>query len=155
MKAVLSLVDVAEKVQELLCLVAASACPERKGGYLCIMEESVSVPLILARVGEIASDGKSAKYFGLAGEKAKRLWLIHAHSSSWQSRDEKSEQYGGAIRVNGWIFSFSGLTESADEALSLALAYVLGLAEKSEISKIGRISSNPHLEQILELVKTN
>jgi hypothetical protein len=147
-----SLADISENAQEIFILTANLACPERKGGYFCILEENFSTPLIIARVGVIEAEGEASKYFGFVQEKARRLWVAHSHRSSWQSRNVEENKFGGAVRVGGLIISFSGLTESADEIISLGLAYVLGVADKSDIFAISKISANPHMEKLWNII---
>ncbi len=91
-----------------------------KGGYLCVASLDGYILGILG-LGKI-SKLKADKYFGLCQEKAKRLAANPDHLSSWQTRDESKNQFGGAIRTNYVILSFSGFPELLDEAYVLHLA---------------------------------
>jgi len=64
-----------------------------------------------------------------AREKSRRLAIRFRENgeyASWQSRDDMSGQYGGAVvlPVGGteYIFSVCGLTEEADEAVAMLIA---------------------------------
>ena len=103
--------------------------------------------------GEIPEE-KRQKYFELSQEKATRLFsqvnmhLPDGHTSSFQSRNEENEQYGGAIYVNChstvFILSFSGMPELIDEAMMLVLA-----------DKLSRNSINKSLRVPIEACERN
>jgi hypothetical protein len=97
----------------------------RSGGYFCLATNA-GHPLLLMLVGTIPEE-KAQKYLSFAQEKARRLGFFKDHSSSWQTRSDVNEMYGGAVRLGttlagSFIFSFSGLPEMWDEVLSLAIA---------------------------------
>jgi hypothetical protein len=113
-----------EELKELTNL-AGDRLEGRRGGYFCLADNS-GRPLLVIPVGEIAEE-KSERYLRFAQEKAHRLGFFRSNSSSWQTRAEKNEMYGGAVRIGtplagSFIFSFSGLPEKWDEVLSLAIA---------------------------------
>lgn len=87
----------------------------RPGGFFCLATET-GEPLLVALIGQIPP-AKWAKYFSLSMEKARRLAIYPKHATSFESRDEEREMYGGAVRVGSAIYSFSGLPELHDEAL--------------------------------------
>ena len=95
-----------------------SSKTDSRGGYLCVADLTSGFPLLIQLIGSARLD-KMSKYFELCQEKALRLAQNPKHMTSWESRDETQNMYGGAIRQAEKIISFSGLTEEADEALSL------------------------------------
>jgi hypothetical protein len=145
--------EVVENAPIILEQTTCLMCPERTtGGYLCVLEEESGVPVLVLKVGMVP-DEKKKKYFEFAQEKANRLWLTHSHFLSSQSRDESQNRFGGAIRTKDYIFSFSGLTEVADEAFSLALAVFLKQLEIDEAIALGSISQNLPIRELLQLIK--
>ena len=138
--------EVLEKTELVFAYIKTTVCPERTGGYLCVLEEESGIPALIMKIGFVPAD-KKKKYFEFAQEKAGRLWVTHSHQLSFQSRDEKSNRYGGAIRARNFIFSFSGFTEEADEALCLILAVLLNQLEKSEALALAKISRNSYVEK--------
>src|SRR3989338_4641417 len=99
------------------------------------------IPFIGLRMGE-GMPGRFEVWKGYAMEKAKRLGRLPEHFSSWQSRDEAMNQFGGAIRVMGGILSFSGLAEHYDEMAMLISARELDLVGDGYDDKIIAISDN-------------
>jgi hypothetical protein len=70
------------------------------------------------------------------------------HVSSWESRDPGHDRWGGAIRIEDLIFSFSGLPELADEALMLGVGLMYGRRENASfedlLAEIATHSVNPY-----------
>lgn len=130
----------------------------KEGGFLCIYLNEVTPKggnvLVKFPVGEISS-AKALDYSYFSQEKAirlNRLNFLHGHLSSYESRIEKAEKYGGAIVADKYILSFSGLPEKCDEALMLWLAFHLGLLTIEECDHIARLNNNTTYEQIRELI---
>lgn len=123
----------------------------RFGGYLCVFRRILGLPngeiryeeapFLIIRVGN-PSEGKWEKYLRFAIEKAVRLISHPDHISSWQSRNEDAEQYGGAIRTPDYVLAFSGHTEKADEAILAMGAFEEGLLAGETVQEIGDLSSN-------------
>ena len=124
---------------------ASRMCGEngKKGGCLCVTDYEGNLHLVTI-IGEVSDKGKLRKYWGMCQEKANRLVSRASHESSWQSRDESSQQYGGAIRAREFILSFSGLPELWNEACMLALAYKVHnrLISKESLQRIQMINHN-------------
>ncbi|HMP67349.1 MAG TPA: hypothetical protein PKA60_01195 [Candidatus Paceibacterota bacterium] len=120
-------------------------------GYLTIMDTATTngTVMLISQIG-ICPPDKWEKYFRFSQEKAARLQLKRHDISSWQSRNEVLDQYGGAIRTTpGWlILSFSGLPELADEALMLYLAVQLGWMPIGEAMSIASISNNNYFQKL-------
>ena len=116
------------------------------GGYLCIASRDDGMPILIAQIRQCPM-GKAQRYFQFSQEKAERLYEMnarHGHVSSWQSRDEKAEKYGGAIVAGEFIFSFSGLPEKADEFFAIKLARMsktIGEGKK-DAAYIAKLSQN-------------
>ncbi len=101
------------------------------------------------------------KYFELSQEKATRLFsqvnmhLPNGHTSSFESRNEEEDKYGGAIysdcHHHQHIFSFSGMPELIDEAMMLVLAKKLAQDTGSAIvTKIEALERNPYWKELYE-----
>ncbi len=115
----------------------------KRGGYFCLVEwgPDCSATICSVRIGA-PSNGTALRYEQFAREKAWRLVANHGHMSSWQTRDEMAEKYGGAIRAGKYILSFSGLPEIEDERAMLSVAVRLGLIPELQAAAIARTSSN-------------
>lgn len=125
------------------------------GGYMCVYVGVVpglgrldvdEPPYAIFRVGAISSSDM-CPYYELSQEKALRLMrgVVNDgtnHVSSWQSRRPENNQWGGAVRDEDTILSFSGLTEHADEALTLLVAMENGLMSPEAAEKIAQMSDN-------------
>lgn len=128
--------------------------PKRMGCFISLLEKG-HVPrfLLTAELGSCEPGSKSVKYFGLSQEKPVRT-LAHGHFSSWQSRNEKKEQYGGAIiappdslalPIGKIIFTgISGLPELADEAVSSVINLQFHWLTIGDINRIIAINGNPY-----------
>jgi hypothetical protein len=64
------------------------------------------------------------------------------HVSSWQSCNIADNQYGGAVLAKTHIISVAGLSQLGDEAISLAIAFKLGLISLKKTLEIAGISGN-------------
>ncbi|MBI2013324.1 MAG: hypothetical protein HYS87_00600 [Candidatus Colwellbacteria bacterium] len=125
----------------------------RSGGYFCLRPLGLEcAPVVVSQIGTITDPVKARKYFELAQEKANRLDAhikTMGHKSSWQSRDPAKNQWGGAIFANGWIFSFSGLPELADEAAMVLVAMRFGFLNPRQVAEITAKSLNPFVDLVL------
>lgn len=98
------------------------------GGYIYICNPNGNM-VAHVMIGTPPSE-KAGEYEKLSKEKARRLRSYVDHTLSWESRDTKANQYGGAIRLpNKFIISFSGFPEMIDQAFCLALAVRFNLIE--------------------------
>jgi len=93
----------------------------RGGGYFCLADGVTGFPLLIFPIG-IMPEEKVVKYLAFCQEKAKRLAKHSDHMSSWESRNPDENQWGGAIKIEDLIYSFSGLPELGDEAAMLGCA---------------------------------
>jgi len=93
---------------------------DRTGGYYCLADKVTGAPLLIAAFGTIPTD-EAAKYLRLSQEKPWRLAQNPDHILSWQSRDPKVGKWGGAVRWQDALSSFSGFPEGLDEAINLIL----------------------------------
>ncbi|HEY4490253.1 MAG TPA: hypothetical protein VJC12_03300 [Candidatus Paceibacterota bacterium] len=143
------IIEVAPDFLEIVFKEAKVVMPEKirrpqAGGFLSIWEdrEKERLPpklLLMVPIGDVPADSKSGEF---TQEKARRLASHPPHVSSWQSRDLDREMYGGAIRAENLIFSFSGIPEEGDEILVLGIALKLGLISNEEAEEIMAISHN-------------
>lgn len=118
-------------------------CPERTGGYFCLAYKSSGLPALVAEIGEV-NEEKKRKYYTFAKEKAFRLSITHTLETSWQSRNEAEDKWGGAVRCGKWIFSFSGFPELLDEAMMLVLGVRSRTINMEKAQKMANISQNPY-----------
>ncbi len=122
-------------------LVSACGLDDEKGGYLCVADAKTGTPLLVALIGEKSVETRARTY---AEEKCARLATCPSHVSSWQSRDELFQRYGGAIRAGEILISFSGLPEHLDEMLAVSVAIELQKISTVEAVEILKTSDNPH-----------
>ena len=130
---------------------ALPAEDRRGGGWFCIREERDQAPLVIVRVGGQPLE-KSNASMRRCQEKAASLQSRSGDVSSYQSRNESQDQWGGAIRWDQYILSFSGLPEKADEVLMIMLAQMeewadAGIKRLSHLqaAEILRASENPYM----------
>lgn len=126
----------------------------KNGGYLCIADQKGQAIAVFL-VGKIPEEKKRLKYRALCEEKARRLAEHPEHISSWQSRDTINDQWGGAIKTGAFIFSFSGLPELWDEAIVLALTYLLvpRFVPWRDWELIVEISANPYAKGLVTAIE--
>jgi hypothetical protein len=139
-----------------------SSIPGRENdrrGYLTLMDGISGEIIFTVPFGEIPKD-KDEKYFKFSQEKAERLFsqvnmhLPSNHTSSFQSRNEEEEKYGGAIyfefHTTVIILSFSGMPELVDEAMMLVLGdKIKRYIQKPLRKKIEACDRNPYFEKLL------
>ena len=113
----------------------------KEGAALDFTHKDQLVKLLLRSTFELSSQ-----------EKARRLFAnqLQHGISSWQTRDLKLDQFGGAIRIfitigednhtERLILSFSGLPEIGDEAVMLCTAIERFGLQFSAAKKIAGIS---------------
>ena len=113
---------------------------------------------------------KSVRYFRLSQEKTHRVfahWLRDPNEalSSYQTRNKEKDMWGGAVLfphyLNGeleGIVSFSGLSELADEAVSLALGiHVLNFPcdYKDLARRVVEASNNQVYREMSQILEKN
>lgn len=101
----------------------------------------IGPPAIFRLIGRVAP-GKHGLAKRRAREKPRRLSRHPEHFSSFQSRNERRDWWGGAIATHTCYLSFSGLPELCDEALVLIVARLLGLLTNKQARRIASISKN-------------
>ncbi|KKP89096.1 MAG: hypothetical protein UR94_C0043G0007 [Parcubacteria group bacterium GW2011_GWA2_36_10] len=120
-----------------------------RGGFLCIADAFTGLPWLIFNIGEVEED-RWEKCLAYCQEKARRLAEHPNHLASAESRDEDKGQWGGAIRADGIIISFSGLPEMLDECLCLELAFYLDRLNFDDVITITQRSGNGKFD--LELI---
>jgi hypothetical protein len=138
------IIELAEKAMEEL----AKLGEQKSSGYLTVFDAAGGGEIILiSRIG-ICPPEKAKKYLTLSLEKSGRLFSQPLHYASFQSRNPAEDKWGGAITAGSIIISFSGLSEMADEALSVYVAWNMGLIDNKMVSFFTAISDNKYLQQI-------
>ena len=131
---------------------------DSRRGYLTLMNGVTGEIVFTVPFGEIPEE-KIEKYFELSQEKANRLFthvnmhLPNGHTTSFESRNEGEQKYGGAVFLNGRqssvILSFSGMTELIDEAMMLVLADQLAInIHLKGITRIEACKRNPYWKSL-------
>ncbi|MDO8444059.1 MAG: hypothetical protein Q7S80_00965 [bacterium] len=151
--------DVRRAAAEAVAKVIEVACAQGlleaddTGGYFCLKmlgaEGFLVKPMLVGHV----INGKDDRYIELCQEKATRLEARHESNgdvTSWQSRDPESDRWGGAIlgpdgHDRQYAFSFSGLPDLCDEAVTLLTAVKVGHLSGEEALEIGDVSGSSNI----------
>lgn len=135
----------------LLPLLAAHGILEVRGFFFLGYLPTINLPPIaVRRVGKVPV-GKEKRYWKLFQEKPRRMVEHPGHISSWQSRDEDVDHWGGAVAADlePLAASFSGIPdELADEALAACVMNELGWMSHGRVQEIMRTSNNPYLRKL-------
>ena len=124
----------------------------RTGGFLCVAEPNGKI-LLVCQIGEVVDPADAARYLVFCQEKATRLALNPESISSWQTRNEADNKYGGAVRgPDGRIFSFSGLSEHLDEVLAMKVAFLDKHPRRR--ADIASVSGNPFLPEFFMFLQS-
>lgn len=145
----LDLDEVRREVEKAVTEVIERTKPEgRSGGYFCLMDHNTGeVDLGPVLIGQV-TNGKDEKYKAFCQEKAHRLSVLmdwgrfDPAATSWQSRNERKQRWGGAISTGDHIFSFSGLPEEGDEAAMIIAAVRAGQLSFEEARSYAGTSNN-------------
>lgn len=117
---------------------------KRNGGVLIVTRAgpNQSIPVLMITIGSTSEDMRTiCQRWAL--EKIISLDEHPEHVSSWLVRNPEKNRWGGAIRTNNYLFSFSGLEEDEDEVLMVLVAIKLGFITEAEaIEKILRPSGS-------------
>lgn len=141
--------DVAERViTAAIRLILASGVQDKEGGYFAMFDIARGNLELLASIRYNPQDKVEGRQ-RVSQEKCARI-LANGHFTSYESRKPAAGQWGGAVRGEGYIFSFSGLPELWDEAAMFVLAIKLGQLRKSEVLRQISEERNPHLRPLLE-----
>ncbi len=139
-----------ETIDEVLSLFDdAAGCDgrARTGGCLTVIGNGEPHPLIIP-IGEVSDMDRQINYWTNSREKAVRLAANPKDISCWTTRDAKNKKYGGGVRaLDGSIYTFSGLSEHWDEAISVVVANIVtpGSMTIEHVRKIAKISENPRI----------
>jgi hypothetical protein len=137
--------DQYDSLRDLLHIAKAIAAKHgetpRSGGYFCAARADDGSPFHLSRWG-LVPPSHDEKYRAYVLEKPRRLALHPTHVASSQSRNEKRNEYGGAIRTNQHLLSFSGLPELIDEPMMLAFGVKVGSLTLDEAMLIAEVTGN-------------
>ncbi len=118
---------------------------ERRGGYLCIVQKSTGLFLLLALVGVIEDLKFARNCCQIARLKTAMLLIDPSRLSTHAMRNPHLGFYGGAISLPDvdLDIAFSGSDEFGDEALVTALATKFNWLKVETASRIMSLSSNP------------
>ncbi|MEK7648959.1 MAG: hypothetical protein AAB400_03510 [Patescibacteria group bacterium] len=126
--------------------------PSRAGGFVSLFDFFDPAPHLILKVGsfEQSEPGRGEACFNYSQEKGRRLQQYPDHVSSFQSRNPDEKKWGGAVRGNRVILSFSGLPEILDELAMVRAGLELGLfPDYDRIRKIADASDNAMIRDIL------
>ena len=91
-------------------------------GCLCIASATGQIEMVM-EIGNDANPDSAIFNLRTSQDTARRLAFNPSHMSSWQSRNIACGNFGGAVRdAFGTIYSFSGLSEEINEAVSIKIA---------------------------------
>lgn len=144
---------ICEMVGQVIGLVTKSLIdPTRTGGYFCLLDLQTGAILITTIIGSVHPD-KAQKYKQFAEEKAIRLYHFYRfacdscvpHISSYQSKNESEDKWGGSVLGNRYIYSFSGFPQIIDEIAMLATALELNDMPRDRAEEIMRLSASQPL----------
>ncbi len=124
------------------------------GFYLTVYElETPEAPVLVRRVGDVRSI-KRRKYCQFSIEKPARLidHIDDGHRSSWESRNEDDDQWGGAALGKTLAIGISGLKELEDEAISLCLLTAVRDLDEAAAQQIAFTSDNPTYMRLLTAI---
>jgi len=155
---------IAEAVLARFLALPENPKPEKKGGYLAVLDclDSGWVKMLFVNELGYCEPERANAYLGYCQEKARRLVglrLEAGHISAWQSRSTYKEAYGGAIVApaggagysdgKDLVVAFSGLTEHGDEALVLVIWMIFRWITLTEARQIVEISENKLFEPLM------
>jgi len=122
---------------------------ENNYGYFTLRDGLTGQVLLMRQIGTCPLD-RVDKCFQLSIEKGERLYKGSKEGfvSSWQTRDIKSIQRGGAIYFPHLILSFAGVPELGDEAIVLSVAMQMEWLSFEEAEHIALISKNNFFYQL-------
>lgn len=130
-------------------LKATALCDELRskgyaiGGYICIATLE-GEPLFVCGIGE-RDEQKLGRYFQLCLEKASRLAKHPQCELSYLCRDSSQNRWGGAVRTERYIISFSGLPERLDEFYACLVGWSLeGGLTREEVDRLLALCDNPY-----------
>jgi hypothetical protein len=130
--------------------------PNRKGGFLCIFNNRDGELWAGPEAIGFPAKEEIKQYKLFSKEKGERLFKNLRSTltySSFQSRDESKNKFGGAILANNLIVSFSGVTELGDEAICLVLALYFGWMTELNAEIIAHLSNNQCFAQLQKSAK--
>lgn len=131
--------------------------PGQECGVMCIADSTTGLPIFVCIYGFTTRTPELDECIAFAQEKAARLASRPSDWSSWQSRDMTTDpkQYGGAIRVNRLILSFSGFKEEQDEAAMLVLALNTELIDRGIAARFVEMSNNEYFRKLQDACGKN
>lgn len=149
---IVKFLQVAGGILQVFLKLPGNPKPERKGCYIGLFYKPEARFLTVSQLGDFSEPDFARRCYGYCQEKALRLAAHIGHISSWQSRSEEAEKYGGAITAPTYslslpvgkdlILSVSGLPEYGNEALVLTLGVNYHWLNIGDVDEIIAISQN-------------
>ena len=151
----------AEVLVDLSTRIDSNPDRSKRGGVLTLVPNEFAI-VITMNIGTVGDPAELATYFAFSREKAFRTYADFLRDpfhtvSSWQTRQEDINRYGGAVlfrrgRISSPvdIISFSGLNEHVDEAISLIIGKEMRLASEDHIGRVIDISKNLVYRELYE-----
>jgi hypothetical protein len=118
----------------------------RFGGYVSVTNLSGSL-LLCCAIGDFSVE-KRADYIAFSQEKAVRLAANASHSLSSQSREPDLMKFGGAVKGENIIVSFSGCPEEVDELISVLVLRELDELTREKAKELLALSGNSYAETV-------
>ena len=114
----------------------------RAGCYICVADYYSGFPELIFRVGNPTPE-KLFECWLFSQEKGLRT-AFYKHVTSFESANEDSMRYGGAVRVPDLILSCSGFPAHGDEAIVLGVHVLMGSISIADAEAVARKSNNPY-----------
>ena len=118
----------------------------RAGGYLCVADMR-GEPIMVIGLGDFDPE-RRALQFEFCQEKVARLAQFPSHRRSMESRNKEAGQYGGALRGDRFLASFSGFPEGLDEVIAGIALCRNGNLTFTQLSEI--LSDNEYVARLGE-----
>ena len=120
-------------------------------GYLAVLDNATGTVRDVLGVGECPAQVADDWLVKMAVTRGKRLYRYPDHISSFQSRNEREGELGGAIRAPSAILSFACISSSEMEmeALATYIAYREDLITRAQALEIADISKNQFIAKII------
>lgn len=163
MEAYMELIQATKELVDLSTKLKSNPDPSRNSGYVTYW--ALGQTMFSAGIGSLLPASADA-YKAFSREKTFRVQADMMREptttvSSWQTRDTDMSRYGGSVICNldgdrnkpHEIYSFSGLKEHVDEAVSLSLALEYGRVNNAFVQKVLDISKNGVFNELWEAWK--
>jgi hypothetical protein len=154
-------IRVSEEVLARYLMMPDNPRPDRIGAYLSVFDKNQQKMLLVIELGSCKPE-MAERWFHYSLEKVDRLWNYRSkgHITSWQSRDQGTYKFGGAITApddsrglqegHRLIGSLAGLTDHSEEAILLIIWMKFQWLTIEDADKIAHISGNRLFHPLLK-----